>query len=540
MVPTADAIIIGAGHNGLVAACYLARAGLDVVVLEAASTIGGMTATATPIASAPDHRIYSCAVDMVFTRLSGVVDDLDLRRFGYRDVPVDPCYAYLHDEGASIALWLNDVQRTADEIAHFSGADAEAYLRLMGHLDAAMDMTQPFMTVNPIRPGARALARSGRAVVRHRAKLKKLPSLFIDPAAQTIDAYFHHPVVRDFMATVAGAIGGPITTDLSGSLFIQFAVFHRLGGARPVGGTQTLPNALAGALHQAGGTIRTDAVVETILVRNGRASGVRLTNGDEIAARRGVIATCDPRTALGKLLPPDTLEPEMRARVNYIPANADGWGIVRVDVALAGRLRLDRHQQYRRQHQRRDDLDLRWPALWLGGFDEVVAAYPQARAGDVPNQILLFSVIPTAADPSQAPEGMDTLYLYASPMPLTPNGSWDDAAKAVLARASQIYDGIEQLEVGRCLETPDDLARRVRTTNGSIYHTDVTPFRAGPLRPSLGLAGHRMPVDGYYLGGSGSHSSAAVSGIPGRLSAVELLRDDEKRRKSATRGKDNL
>lgn len=524
MGSSTDAIVIGAGHNGLAAGCYLARAGLEVVVLEAASTIGGMTATATPIAAAPHHQINSCAVDMVYTRLSGIVDDLQLHRFGYREVDVDPCYVYLHDEGESVALWYRDARRTADEIAYFSRADGDAYLRLMEHLDAALDLAWPFLTVNPVRPGARALARSGRAAVRHRRQLRKIPALFVDPAAQTIDEYFRHPIVRDFMATVCGAIA-PIGSDGGGNILIQFPFFHRLGGARPIGGTQALPDALAGALRAAGGTVRTDAVVESITVRNDRAVGVRLANGEEIAAKRGVIATCDPRTALGTLLPRDTLPPDVQARVNYIPANADGWGPFRADIALSGRLRLDRHQA-----RRRDGLDLRLPAAWIGGFDQAIAGYPQARAGHTPNDILLWSVIPTALDPSQAPDGMDTLYLFANPMPLTPNGSWDDAAKAVVARASQFYDGIEELEIGRCHESPDDLARRVRATNGCIFHTDMTLFRLGPLRPARGLAGYRTPVTGYYLGGAGSHPSAAVTGLPGRLSAFELLQDDQERK----------
>jgi phytoene dehydrogenase-like protein len=395
---------------------------------------------------------------------------------------------------------------------------------LVHTLDAALDIGLPYLRTNPRRPGAAALAKMSAAALRHWRGLGKIPSVFITSVAQTIDERFRHPAVRDAIAAQCGVVSS-IANEGSGLLLLFFPFYHRFGAHRVVGGTQGLPDALASALRAAGGSIRTHAVVDEILVAGGRAVGVRLEDGEELTARRGLIATCDPRTALGALLAPGTLEPGIEARVAHIPAWGDGWGDLKVDMALSGQLRLSRHQK-----QRGDGLDLRRPAAFIGGYEQALRSYPQSRMGQVPTEVGMWTVVPTAVDPSQAPAGQDTLHLWANPMPLDPQVPWEDATKAVVAHAAEFYDGVEELEIGRFVENPTDRARRMRATNGCLYHTDMTLFRMGPCRPAPGLAGYRTPVTGLYLGGAGSHPAAAVTGLPGRLSAKELLRDRSARR----------
>ena len=517
---THDVIVIGAGHNGLVAGCYLARAGLDVMVLEARPEVGGMSWTASLIPEAPNHRVNPCALDIVFLQASRVIQDLKLAVHGYRQVEVDPVNVSLHPEGPSIAFW-RDPRRTAEEIRAFSREDAEAFLELSRELDAALDIGLPFMMTNPLRPGARAVGKAAAAVLRHRRRVMKMASLLIAPVAQTIDERFRHPIVRDALVAQTGVVG-PITNDGSGLLFMFLPSYHRFGAWRVIGGTQGLPDALKAALHSFGGNIKTGAVVQEILVSGERATGVRLESGEELHARRAVIASCDPRSALGTLLPDDALDPSLRARVEHIPACGDGWASLTVHLALSGQLHLDRYEKWRN-----DGLDLRKPAVFIGDYAQATDAYRQARMGEVPAQIGMWAAIPTAVDPSQAPPGQDTFYMWASPMPLEPRAPWSEAAKAVITRAAEIWDGIEDLEIGRKVESPQDLAREMRLTNGCLYHTDMTLTRLGPLRPASGLAGYRMPIRGLYLGGAGSHPSAAVSGLPGWLAAREVLRGEK-------------
>lgn len=517
-----DAVVIGAGHNRLVAGCYLNRSGAKALVVEAGKSIGGMTGTAPYIPEAPNHRINSCALDIIFIHAAGIIEDLGLAHFGYREIECDPVNAWLGPDGESILIW-RDVRRTAEDIRRYSRADANAYLDLVRKLDAGLSIGLPMMMVNPTRPTLRSIGGVAKAAARHRKDVLKVPRIFLSSVAEVIDEHFRHPVVRDAIAAQCGVVG-PITNDGSALLMLFFPFYHRFGAHRVVGGTQGLPEALAAAYRAGGGHLRTEAVVDEILIRDGRAGGVRLSNGEKLFARRGVIATCDARTALGGLLPQDTLEPGVAARVNHIPAWGDGWADLKVDVALRGQLRLDTHHR-----ARNDGVDLRKPAVFIGGFDQSVAAYPEARAGQVPSDIGMWSVIPTAADPTQAPEGQDTLYLWVNPMAIEPTAGWDAATDAVIKKATQYYDGIEELEIARWTENPYDRARRLRATNGCLYHTDMTLLRMGPLRPALGLSGYRTPVPGYFLGSAGSHPAAAVTGIPGRLAVKELLRASKSR-----------
>lgn len=514
-----DAVIIGGGHNGLVAGCYLAKAGLRPIVLEARGAVGGMAGSEALIADAPEHQINYCALDMVFLQASGVAVELELAKFGYKEIHVDPPNIFVHDDGeASLCFWRDPV-KTAAEIARYSRSDADNFLELMQTLVAAIDVGVPLISANPMRPGIRPMIKAGRAALAARRNLIKLASVMTVSAAQVIDENFQHPVVRDAFGAQIG-IATPIDVDGGGLGMLLFPFFQRFGDRRPVGGMQALPNALSAAFRSAGGTIRTSAVVEEILITGGRATGVRLQGGEEIMGTRGVIATCDPRTAMGSLLPDDALEPAMKARVKHIPGSTDGY--LKVDMALSGRLTV-------KEFLRRDGVDPRIPSIYFGGYDQSIRAFKESRAGRIPADFNLQTSIPTAAEPSQAPAGQDTFFMWAHPMPLKPEGSWeavaDEAAKLIVARASSVYDGIEELEIGRYVKTPDILAKQMRVHEGCIYHVDFSPFRMGPLRPAPGLAGYRSPIDGLFLGGAGSPPMGAVSGIPGRNSAKELMRD---------------
>ncbi len=185
----ADVIVVGAGHNGLTAACYLAKAGLGVTVVEASPTVGGMISTNPIFPAAPHHKINEAGIQASLFRASTIESDLDLARYGLKQLIADPYHVQLDPDGASLAIWA-DPRKTADEIRHFSPKDAEAWLRLARTLDAAIDIALPVMLSHPTWPGVKAAARSLAAALRHRRELMPIARLFAGAHSEVIAESF--------------------------------------------------------------------------------------------------------------------------------------------------------------------------------------------------------------------------------------------------------------------------------------------------------------------------------------------------------------
>jgi phytoene dehydrogenase-like protein len=504
----------------LVAASYLARTGLKVLVVEAADVIGGMTTTLKLIPEAPEHLINACAIDSLAMRASTIAADLELHKFGYREAGSDPWLAGVDPDGASIAFW-RDPRRTADEMRRFSRADAEAWLDFSRTLDAAMDMVLPIMAMNPMRPSLNRILAAAGGAVRHPRQFAALAKIVTSSTAEVVDERFCHPLVKSALAVMSGVF--PITERGSGSALMVFGLNHRVGSGRPIGGTGALPAALRRVLEAAGGQVRTSAVVEELLVRGGRVTGVRLTNGEELMAR-AVVAGCDPRTTLTELLPSGTLPSRLEARASRIPTKNLGAVSLKVDAAFSGKLDFSRHNA-----ARDDGLDLRKPYVTVGTLEEMVTAYEHVSAGTIPEFIPFISTVPTAADPTQAPGGQDTLYIYIGWVAAQTPEAWDHltepTGKSVLADAARYYGGVEELEIGRWVEAWPALANRTRAPDGNVYHVDVTASRMGPLRPALGFGGYRTPTPGLFLTGAGTHPTPGIAGFPGQLAAETVVRE---------------
>jgi phytoene dehydrogenase-like protein len=522
-----DALVIGAGHNGLVAANYLADAGLRVAVLERRPRIGGMTRSDYAIKAAPNHLINHCAVDPVFWPHSRPAQELGLERFGLRWVHVDPGFVYLDPDGASIAFW-RDPARTAAEICRFSSADARAYLELAQLFDAICDLALPMFAANPTRFEPRAFGAALRGGLRHRGLLREMGAFMIASGHDQIAERFTHPVVRSALAIASSCIY-PASFPGSTIQMLILAFVHRFGCPRPIGGTQQIPDALAARLQTRGGVVITDARVREIAVVGSAAAGVVLEDGRELRATRAVVSSCDPHQALTELLPAGTLEPRLERRAQAIPVNGLGWGQLKVDIACSGRLDLSRFER-----ERGDGADLHAASHLIGTLDGVERGYRRAAAGLLPDvrDIGFYNTIPTGADPSQAPDGQDTLYLIAVTSPARPEGGWTPARRRravaeVVTRAGDFYGGLAELEIGRSSFTNAEMASEVGAA--SQAHVDWIINRMGPLRPARGFGGFSTPVDRLYLAGAGSHPGAAVTGTPGYLGAREALRDIRKR-----------
>jgi phytoene dehydrogenase-like protein len=515
----ADVVVIGSGHNGLVAACYLAKAGLDVTVLEANDWIGGCTSTSALIPEAPEHMIGPCAQDFCLIRLSTIVKDLDLRRYGYAEIEVDPAYVIPGPDGATLAFWRDPI-RTAQEIRRFSKKDARAYLDFLELQEVGMQAGIPYVLGDPTRPSAETIKAGVRSAARHPVQLANLTRMIAGSAADAIDARFEHPLLRGGLLGLA-AVGAPVTHKGSGINALFPAIVRHAGVSRPIGGAQILPNALKACLEAHGGVVRTSAEVVELVTAKGKTAGVRLHTGEEVSAT-AVVSAMDPAKTLRDFVPDGMLPDRIAQRVSRIPSTNGGTAYLTVHLAFSGRLDYSRLEA-----GREDALNLRNTALLAGSFEEMCDAVDASTSGRLPDPMPVAMVLPTGPDPSQAPEGQDTIYLWAGWAPRDPPEGWDAlaprAGQALVDQASRHIDGLGELEIGRFVEPWTVLRDRTRVPDGNPYYVDLLTTRNGPLRPALGLGGYTTPIPGLFLTGGGTHPGPSVSGLPGQIAARKVL-----------------
>jgi phytoene dehydrogenase-like protein len=304
-------------------------------------------------------------------------------------------------------------------------------------------------------------------------------------------------------------------------VLIYFGLIHRAGVGRYVGGTGAITDALERCFLAHGGELRLSCAVEEVLVSGGRAIGVRL-EGDEEVRARAVITSSNVKTALTELVPPGALRASLVRRAQHIPTAGTSASSFKFDLALDGRLELSEHQA-----NRRDGVDLRKPALCYTSFEEHVAAWDACARGEHAAKLPMITIIPTAADPSQAPDGKDTVWSWTGIAAAAPREGWeepDGIAQREIDRAARFLPGIPELELARQVMTPPRFAARFRVPDGNVYHVDPTALRFGPLRPAVGLAGFTTPIEGLFLSGGGMHPSAGICGVPGKLAAEAALR----------------
>ena len=494
-------VVIGAGHNGLTAACYLARAGMDVTVVEASPRIGGMTSSYAALPEYPKHLLSAASIDAVYWRASTVHSELDLDSHGLRFVEHDPAWAWLDNAGRSL-IFQRDVRKTIDDIARFSPRDAERYAEFVPAARRALDIQDLYGTGASNKVGA-AMLRAAFRGIRNAATRDLLGSALTRSGAEVIEGLFESPEMRGAFAAM-GNILGSITTDGSGIAALATAPLHKYGVGRAVGGMQAIPDALTRCLTSHSGRVLVASEVDRIVVNNKRVTGVLLSNQEFIEA--DVIVSAVAPQITGSLLSDTGVEKS--AILRRAPANALNIGCFKVDMALGGTLSLPRHQ-------RSDGIDMRKPTMMFGSFEQVIEAERLSREGRFPTDPPWWATILSATDPTQAPDGHDVLYLYA-PSPVHPVTPWsaqrEQAAKILVSAVSTVIDGIAEYELGRIVETPEDLEQRLNAPNGCIYHVDQIVTRLGPMRPGLGWGSGDKQVKGLFLGG-----------VPGQIAARSVL-----------------
>ena len=519
-----DVIVVGGGHNGLACAAYLARAGLDVLVLERRDVLGGAAVTEEPW---PGYRISSASyvVSLLPPRIER---ELELKRHGYRVSLIDPDYWVPYPDGSSLTLW-GDAARTAEEIARFSKKDADAYLEFDRYFDRLGTLLRDLLFVVPpnlslrdalswVKLGARFRHWTGRDIA-------EIVRLFTLSGADFLDEWFEDERVKGALATQAiiGAWCGPMSP---GSAYVL--LHHWIGEVDGQagawgwvhGGMGAVSGALASAARAAGAEIRTAAPVRSVAIRDGRARGVELEDGTVLRARR-VISNAHPITTYLDLVGAAHLPDEVVRDVRRYRTRS---GSVKVNLALA---------------------ELPKPAAWDGpipgdphtgllaispSIEYLERAWDDAKYGRASERPYLEAVFPTVFEADVAPEGKHVALCFTQfgPFELA-DGSWDTERQAYGKRIIGLLDehcpgfakSVEEMEV----LAPPDIEERFGLLGGNIFQGEMAPDQMFSMRPIPGYADHRTPVAGLYLCGSGTHPGGGVMAVPGRNCAAVVAHD---------------
>jgi phytoene dehydrogenase-like protein len=521
-----DVAVVGAGHNGLTCAAYLAGAGLRVIVLEKNAVVGGAAVTEEFF---PGFR-NSVAAYTVSLLNPAVIADLELAKFGLRIVERPVANFWPVDKERSLLLPYGRANRQA-AIAPFSAADAarlpdyEAALeRAAGHL-RQLALARPPNVGGGLRE-VLANAGLGRRLWGLRLEDKRLLlDLFTKSAADFLAQWFESEVVKGAFAFdgIVGAYASPYAPGTAYGLLHH--CFGEVNGkigvwGHAIGGMGAISEALAGAARARGALIRTGEGVAAIHVAEGAARGVRLGSG-EIVRTRAVAANVGPKLLFRDLVPAAALDPELRRRFLELKS---GSGTFRMNVALAelpdfscrpGTTAADHHAA----------------GIIIGPtLAYLDQAYLEAWAHGWSRKPVVEMVIPSTLDPSLAPAGRHVASLFVQHVaPQLPGTSWDAAretfADLVIETVNAHAPNFRASVLGRQSLSPLDLERRFALLDGDIFHGQLTLDQLFSARPVLGHADYRMPIPKLYLCGSGAHPGGGVTGLPGRNAAREILRD---------------
>ena len=519
-----DVVIIGGGHNGLVTAAYLARAGRKVLVLERRELVGGCAVTEEVW---PGFRV-STAAYLTSLMHEKVVRDLELARFGYQVDAKDPAFFSPFPDGRHMFMW-QDRKKTLEEIAKFSRRDAEVYPAYEEHLERLAKVVESLLLVTPPqfppagwRDALDYFVLAARVNKLAGGQLAALVKLFTQSAAQFLDEWFESDELKVTLATdgVIGANGGPRSP---GTAYIL--MHHCMGGVSGKrglwgfarGGMGMISEAIAASAKRWGVVVRTGAAVEKILVRDGAVRGVVLSGGEEIEAAI-VVSGIDPPTTFLRLLDAKDLPPEFVSAMRRF--RSEGTSL-KINLALGG-LPDFKALPGTPGPQHRATMHI------CPSIEYVERAWDDAKYGRPSERPMLELTIPTNYDPSLAPPGRHIMGIFLQYAPYTLRESnWDELrepfADRVIGLIEEYAPNIRSLILNRQVLTPLDMERTYGITGGNIFHGEMSLDQMFVMRPLAGWARYRAPIRGLFLCGSGTHPGGGVTGAPGHNAAREIL-----------------
>lgn len=520
-----DAIVIGGGHNGLVTAAYLARAGRRVLVLERRELLGGCAVTEEIW---PGYRVSTGAY-LTSLMQERIIRELELPRYGYRVDAKDPAFFSAFPDGRHFFMW-QDRAKTLEEIAKFSKRDAEVYPAYEAQLERISQVVEELLlTIPPQFPpkgvgdAIESLKIAGKLRGLGPRRLVALVKIFTQSAAEFLDEWFESEQVKVTLATdgVIGANGGPRSP---GTAYIL--LHHCMGGVAGHrglwgfvrGGMGAVSEAIAESARAKGAEIRTNAPVARVLVRGGRAYGVALENGDEIEAPL-IASNLDPKVTFLRLVEERHLPPEFVDSIRHFRIEGTSC---KINLALSG---LPEFTAYPGAPgpQHRATMHI------CPSIEYVERAWDDAKYGRASERPLLELTIPTMYDASLAPAGRHIMGIFLQYAPYTlREGSWDELREPFGDRVISIIEeyapNVRSIIEHRQVLSPLDMERRFGITGGNIFHGEMSLDQMFVMRPVAGWARYRTPVPGLYLCGSGAHPGGGVMGAPGYNCAREMLR----------------
>jgi phytoene dehydrogenase-like protein len=523
-----DAVIIGAGHNGLVCAAYLARAGRRVLVLERRERIGGAAVT-EELYPGFKYSVYSYVVSLLRPE---IIRDLDLPRHGLYVLPLESTLTPLHEgrrAGDYLAQW-GDHDQNRRELARHSLRDAEAYDefgRLMHQMARAV---KPLLAMAPPDPASlrpRDLAGLGRLAAhlrglgsRHFNALAKLMTM---SSADYLDEWFETEALKATKAAsgIIGTLLGPRSPGTAYVLLHHYmgeidGAFRAWGFAK--NGTGGVSAAIASSARALGVEIRTGAAVDKVVVRGGRATGVALENGDELEAKV-VLTAADPKRSFLQFVDAQHLPGDF---VDAIRAFRVRGSSGKVNIALSELPQFTCLPGEGPLH--------RGAISFSPSIDYIERAYDDAKYGRFSRQPYIDMIIPSMIDRDMAPPGHHVVSCFVQYAPYDVEGGWDDAKRdafgeTVIATIEKYAPNIRRAIVGKQVITPKDIERIAGITGGNIFHGELLLHQLFFLRPAPQWADFRTPLPGYYFGASGAHPGGGVMGAAGKLAAHAILDD---------------
>jgi phytoene dehydrogenase-like protein len=530
-----DVVIIGAGHNGLVCACYLAAAGLTVKVVEQHPVVGGAAVTEE---FHPGFRnsVASYTVSLLNPK---IIRDLDLPRHGLRIVERRLANFFPLPDGQYLKTGEGV---TRSEIARFSSRDAERYEAYSAEIEAIADVLRDLTLQQPpnlvdggwrtaLSEGWRALGTGHRLRRLSMAQRRALLDLFTKSAGDYLDGWFETDCVKAAFGfdAIVGPFASPYTPNTAYVLLHH--VFGEVNGKKgawghAIGGMGAITQAMANAARERGVEIEVDAPVREVIVETGRAVGVVLKDGRAIRAR-AVASNVHPQLLFDRLVPEDALPPDFLARIRRWKS---GSGTFRMNVALSelpsftalpGREPADHHTA---------------GIIIAPSLAYMDRAYDDAKREGWSREPIVEMLIPSTLDDSLAPQGQHVASLFCQHVQPTLSGgrSWDDHRDAVadlmIATVDRYAPGFQQSVLGRQILSPLDLERTFGLIGGDIFHGALSLDQLFSARPMLGHADYRAPLPGLYMCGSGTHPGGGVTGAPGHNAARAILADIGRRR----------
>lgn len=485
---------------------------------------------------APGFKFNPCAINHIFIHLGQVVEELELTKYGLEYLYCDPVVFCPHPDGKYF-LAHRSVEKTCREIARFSERDAEQYAKYVEYWQRFVNSIVAFFNSPP----------KSLVDIAGNYDLKRLQDLFgilggtdttldllrtiLSSPLDNINEYFDSEFVKAPLARMSAELSSPPSQKAMAFGAMMMVLRHHPGMARPRGGSGGLVDALVKLVTSTGGVILTEQDVEQVLIDDGKAVGVRVAGGKEYRANKGVISNIDAKRLFLQLVDEkdiDSADGNLRDRLDRRIVN-NNETILKIDCALSEPLKFEHHEH-------RDEY-LMGSVLIADSVNHVEKAHTDCTIGKIPDEDpSMYLVMPTALDPSMAPEGKHTLWIeFFAPYQIAgaegtglKGTGWTDELKnkvadRVIAKLAQYSPNLKHSIIARHVESPAELGQRLGSYKGNYYHIDMTLDQMLCFRPLPEIANYKTPIDNLFLTGAGTHPGGSISGLPGRNCARVFL-----------------